>query len=67
MEGKNVIKDSYNYLMKLKYANTTDEVIIDYRKMDQKTKRIIAEAIDHAINIRKKELEGLLIGVDKYM
>lgn len=67
MEGKNAIKDSYNYLVKLQRANTTDVVNIDYKKMDQKTKVVLTEAIDCVIKKRKKELEKIIIGIDKYM
>lgn len=67
MEGNNVIKNSYDYLVKLQRANATDNISIDYTKLDQKTKNIITKALDDVISKRKRELQSLLIGVNKYM
>lgn len=67
MEGNNVLQKSYEYLVKLQKANATDNITIDYTKLDNKTRNIITKALDDSIRNRKRELQSLLLGVNKYM
>lgn len=67
MEGNNILQKSYDYLIKLQRANATDSITIDYTKLDNKTKAIITKVLDDSIRNRKRELESLLLGVNKYI
>lgn len=66
MEGRETYQESYNYLNKLENSNNGSNVLIEYGKLDTKSKGELMELISQFCRRRKREIyNNILSGVNK--
>lgn len=56
MEGTDVYRKSYNHIVSILKANTTDTITIDYKQFDAVTAGEVKNAIDKVLMKRKREI-----------
>lgn len=56
MEGTDVYRKSYNHMVSILKANTTDIITIDYKQFDAVTAGEVRNAIDKVLMKRKREI-----------
>lgn len=56
MESDNVFKEAYDHLGQIEKENHTDSVLIDYSKLDDKSKGELKDLITRFVNRRRGEV-----------
>ena len=65
MEGKETYKTAYDYLNTLCKKNLTNNIDIDYNKLDSNSEEILRKLIDNFIRKRKAEIFTIIQKCDK--
>lgn len=65
MEGKETYKAAYDYLNTLCKKNLTNNIDIDYNKLDSNSEEILRKLIDNFIRKRKAEIFTIIQKCEK--
>ena len=60
MEGLETYKSSYDYLSNICKQNMTDQVLIDYNKMDLESEKQLRELIYNFVIRRRREIFAVI-------
>lgn len=64
MEGKEIYIKSLEYINTLNRANATDNISIDYTKLDSETKKALKDSIQRTLNLRQREINKVILGAE---
>lgn len=60
MEGKEVFKSSYNYIQTLLKNSCTDNMTIDFSKLDTETRNELKKSIHSTLNKRRLDISPII-------
>ena len=64
MEGKEIYIKSLEYINTLNRANATDNISIDYTKLDSETTKALKDSIQRTIILRQREINKVILGAE---
>lgn len=64
MEAKEIYIKSLEYINTLNRANATDNISIDYTKLDSETKKALKDSIQRTIILRQREINKVILGAE---
>lgn len=67
MQGNNILEQSHKQILQLKRDLTTSSITIDFTKLDDRTQKTIREALHNSLEERRRKLEEILVGTQKYI
>lgn len=67
MQGNNILEQSHKQILQLKRDLTTSSITIDFTKLDDRTQKTIREVLHDSLEERRRKLEEILVGTQKYI